>query len=89
MPASSHDRQQPSQHASGNAVDFDAGSRKADIIEWLIANHGGTMTYADIDDIHIDIGPHFVSIAGGQHWPSWRDNTRALPVCTAGTSSDD
>src|SRR6185295_14466562 len=39
----------PSRHASGNAVDFDAGNRKAAIIEWMIANHhdGGTMTYAD------------------------------------------
>jgi len=32
------------------------------------------MTYADMDHIHIDIGPHFVSIAGGRHWASWRDN---------------
>ena len=55
----------PSRHASGNAVDFDAGGRKADIVQWLVANHhdGGTMTYPDMDHIHIDIGPHFVSIA--------------------------
>jgi hypothetical protein len=55
----------PSRHSSGNAVDFDAGSRKADIVQWLVANHhdGGTMTYPDMDHIHIDIGPHFVSIA--------------------------
>jgi hypothetical protein len=55
-----------SRHASGNAVDFNAGSRKAEIVAWLIANHhdGGTMTYADMDHIHVDIGPHFVSIAG-------------------------
>jgi hypothetical protein len=26
--------------------------------------------------IHVDIGPHFVSIAGGQHWASWRDHAR-------------
>jgi hypothetical protein len=64
----------PSRHASGNAVDFNAGTRKNQIIEWLIANHhaGGTMTYADMDHIHVDIGPYFVSIAGGLHWASWR-----------------
>lgn len=64
----------PSRHASGNAVDFDAGARKGTIVEWLIANHheGGTMTYADMSHIHVDIGPYFVSIAGGQHWASWR-----------------
>jgi uncharacterized protein YgiM (DUF1202 family) len=65
-----------SKHASGNAIDFDAGSRKEQIVEWLIANHreGGTMTYPDMDHIHVDIGPHFVSIAGDRHWASWRDN---------------
>ena len=65
----------PSRHATGNAVDFDAGSRRAEIIEWLIANHhdGGTMTYSGMDHIHADIGPHFVSIAGGRQWASWRD----------------
>jgi len=64
----------PSRHASGNAVDFEAGARKGAIVDWLIANHheGGTMTYADMSHIHVDIGPHFVSIAGGQHWASWR-----------------
>jgi hypothetical protein len=64
-----------SRHASGNAVDFKAGSRKALIVEWLIANHksGGTMTYAGMDHIHVDIGPHFVSIANGPQWLSWRD----------------
>jgi hypothetical protein len=64
----------PSRHASGNAVDFEAGARKGEIVDWLIANHheGGTMTYADMNHIHVDIGPHFVSIAGGQHWASWR-----------------
>jgi uncharacterized protein YgiM (DUF1202 family) len=81
----------PSRHASGNAVDFDAGSRKAEIIEWLIANHrdGGTMTYADMNHIHIDIGPHFVSIAGGQHWASWRDDVRDFPGRMARTSGND
>ena len=54
-----------SRHASGNAVDIDAGSRKGAIVKWLIANHhnGGTMTYADMSHIHVDIGPHFVSLA--------------------------
>ena len=66
---------------SGNAVDFDADSRKGEIVEWLVANHhdGGTMTYAGMDHIHVDIGPYFVSIAGGQHWASWRDNARDFP----------
>jgi hypothetical protein len=78
----------PSRHASGNAVDFDAGSRKSVIIEWLIANHhdGGTMTYPDMDHIHVDIGPHFVSIAGGRHWASWRDHS---PGGIARRSGDD
>ena len=68
-----------SRHSSGNAVDFKAGSRKAQIVEWLIANHksGGTMTYAGTDHIHVDIGPHFVSIASGPHWLSWREGRRA------------
>lgn len=56
-----------SRHASGNAIDFDAGSRKAAIVKWLIANHknGGTMTYASMSHIHADIGPHFVSLNSG------------------------
>ncbi len=67
-----------SRHASGNAVDFKAGTRKAAILEWLIANHraGGIMTYAGMDHIHVDIGPRFISIAGGRHWSSWRDGKR-------------
>jgi hypothetical protein len=71
----------PSRHASGNAVDFVAGSRKAAIVEWLVANHhgGGTMTYADMDHIHVDIGPHFVSIANGPRWLSWRDSRADFP----------
>jgi hypothetical protein len=70
----------PSRHASGNAVDFNAGSRKAAIIEWLIANHrGGTMTYPGMDHIHVDIGPHFVSIANGPRWRSWRNSLGASP----------
>jgi SH3 domain-containing protein len=73
--------QLPSRHASGNAVDLLAGTRKAAIVEWLIANHrdGGTMTYAGMDHIHVDIGPHFVSIANGPRWLSWRDSTRDFP----------
>lgn len=65
----------PSRHASGNAFDFDAGSRKVAIVEWLIAHHrgGGTMTYPHMDHIHADIGPHFVALAGGRRWASWRD----------------
>lgn len=55
-----------SRHASGNAIDFDAGARKAEIVAWLVAKHrdGGTMTYPDMDHVHVDIGPHFVSLAG-------------------------
>jgi len=71
----------PSRHSSGNAVDFDAGGRKAAILEWLIANHrsGGIMTYAGMDHIHVDIGPRFISLAGGRHWSSWsrRDGSQA------------
>jgi uncharacterized protein YcbK (DUF882 family) len=53
-----------SRHASGNAIDFDAGRRKGAVVRWLIANHksGGTMSYSDMSHIHVDIGPHFVSL---------------------------
>jgi hypothetical protein len=56
-----------SRHASGNAVDFNAGSRKGAVVNWLIANHksGGTMTYAGMSHIHVDIGAHFVSLGSG------------------------
>jgi Peptidase M15 len=56
-----------SRHASGNAVDFNAGGRKGAIVRWLIANHrsGGTMTYAGMGHIHVDIGPRFVSLNSG------------------------
>jgi hypothetical protein len=56
-----------SRHASGNAIDFNAGSRKGAVIRWLIANHrsGGTMTYAGMSHIHVDIGYHFVSLSSG------------------------
>lgn len=68
-----------SRHASGNAVDFDAGGRKPQIVSWLIAHHksGGTMTYPDMSHIHVDIGPHFVSIAGGRHYASWSRKNKA------------
>jgi hypothetical protein len=53
-----------SKHATGEAVDFEAGSRKRDVVQWLIANHkaGGTMTYSDMSHIHIDVGRHFVAL---------------------------
>jgi hypothetical protein len=56
-----------SRHASGNAVDFNAGSRKGAVVNWLIANHksGGTMTYAGMSHVHVDIGAHFVSLGSG------------------------
>src|SRR5262249_6967947 len=58
----------PSRHASGKAVVFKAGPRKAQIIAWLIENHrtGGVMTYSGMDHIHVDIGPRFISLAGGK-----------------------
>ena len=57
-----------SRHASGNAIDFNAGNRKGAVIQWLIANHrsGGTMTYSGMSHIHVDIGQHFVSLAGSR-----------------------
>lgn len=57
----------PSKHRYGLAVDFDAGARKAAIVSWLRANHhsGGTMTYARMSHIHVDIGPRFVSLGAG------------------------
>lgn len=56
-----------SRHASGNAIDFNAGSRKGAVVNWLIANHksGGTMTYAGMSHVHVDIGHHFVSLGSG------------------------
>jgi hypothetical protein len=62
-----------SRHASGNAVDFNAGPRKSAIVSWLIANHrsGGTMTYAGMSHVHVDIGPRFVSLnSGGRRYAS-------------------
>lgn len=57
----------PSKHRYGLAVDFDAGGRKQAIVSWLRANHhsGGTMTYARMSHIHVDIGPRFVSLGAG------------------------
>lgn len=54
----------PSKHRYGQAIDFEAGSRKQEIVQWLIANHhsGGTMTYRDMSHIHVDIGYHFVQL---------------------------
>lgn len=68
-----------SRHASGNAVDFDAGGRKSQIVAWLVANHksGGTMTYPAMSHVHVDIGPHFVSLAGGRRYASWSSRKRA------------
>ena len=53
-----------SKHASGHAVDVDAGRRKGDVVRWLIANRksGGTMTYSGMSHIHVDIGGHFVAL---------------------------
>jgi hypothetical protein len=54
----------PSKHRNGMAIDFDAGSRKGAIVNWLVKNHhsGGTMTYRNMSHIHVDIGPRFVSL---------------------------
>jgi Peptidase M15 len=54
----------PSKHASGEAIDFRAPGRKKQIVQWLINNHGdgGTMTYSDMDHIHVDVGYHFVAL---------------------------
>src|SRR5262249_47283302 len=81
----------PSRHASGNAIDFNAGGRKAEIVQWLIDNHhdGGTMTYAEMDHIHVDIGAYFLSIAGGPHAASWRSNPREFPVPRRRTGEED
>jgi uncharacterized protein YcbK (DUF882 family) len=56
-----------SKHASGEAVDFNAGKRKGEVVRWLIANHksGGTMTYRGMQHIHVDVGYHFVSLNSG------------------------
>ena len=59
----------PSRHASGNAIDFNAGGRKGEVVSWLMANHsGGVMTYPGMSHIHVDIGPRYVSLAGGARY---------------------
>lgn len=57
----------PSKHRYGLAIDFNAGARKGAVVQWLLANHnsGGTMTYAGMSHIHVDIGPKFVSLGFG------------------------
>ena len=58
----------PSKHRYGLAIDFDAPSgKKAAVVQWLIKNHhsGGTMTYAGMSHIHVDVGPRFVSLGSG------------------------
>lgn len=57
----------PSKHRYGQAIDFNAGSRKGAIVSWLIQNHhsGGTMTYAGMNHIHVDIGYRFVKLNHG------------------------
>ncbi len=53
-------------HSSGNAIDFVAGSRKREIVAWLIRNHnGGVMTYARSRHIHVDVGRRFVKLGHG------------------------
>lgn len=54
----------PSKHASGQAVDFRVPGRKKEVVNWLINNHhaGGTMTYSDMDHIHVDVGYRFVAL---------------------------
>ncbi|MGL4396225.1 MAG: D-Ala-D-Ala carboxypeptidase family metallohydrolase [Hyphomicrobium sp.] len=54
----------PSKHASGQAIDFRVPGRKREVVQWLQANHhsGGTMTYSDMDHIHVDVGYRFVAL---------------------------
>ena len=54
----------PSKHASGEAIDFRVPGKKKQVVQWLINNHndGGTMTYSDMDHIHVDVGNHFVAL---------------------------
>lgn len=62
-----------SKHASGQAIDFNAGGRKGAVVQWLVANHksGGTMTYSGMSHIHVDVGYHFVALgSGGRHYAS-------------------
>lgn len=79
----------PSRHASGNAIDFEAGGRKGEIVRWLAANHGsgGTMTYGDSSHIHVDIGSHFVSLAGGRGYAS-KSSSRSRVASNDSDSND-
>lgn len=54
----------PSKHASGRAIDFRVPGRKKEVVQWLLANHrsGGTMTYRDMDHVHVDVGARFVAL---------------------------
>lgn len=54
----------PSKHASGRAIDFRVPGHKRQVVQWLIKNHhsGGTMTYRDMDHIHVDVGSRFVAL---------------------------
>ncbi|MEQ1697562.1 MAG: D-Ala-D-Ala carboxypeptidase family metallohydrolase [Hyphomicrobiaceae bacterium] len=53
----------PSKHASGRAIDFRVRGQKSQVIQWLRNNHGGgTMTYSDMDHIHVDVGHRFVAL---------------------------
>lgn len=74
-----------SRHASGNAIDFNAGSRKAAVVNWLIANHksGGTMTYRGMSHVHVDIGPHFVALGSGGRG-SYRSSRRSYAAASNG-----
>lgn len=58
-----------SKHASGNAIDFRVPGKKSAVVAWLRANHhsGGTMTYSDMDHVHVDIGPRFVALGRPSH----------------------
>ena len=58
-----------SKHASGNAIDFRVPGKKSAVISWLRANHhnGGTMTYSDMDHVHVDIGSRFVALGRPSH----------------------
>jgi hypothetical protein len=53
-----------SKHASGEAIDFRVSGKKKQVVAWLTNNHhsGGTMTYSDMDHIHVDVGHRFVAL---------------------------
>jgi hypothetical protein len=86
-----------SKHASGQAIDFNAGGRKGAVVQWLMANHksGGTMTYSGMSHIHVDIGYHFVALgSGGRRYASrsrsgrtYASSTRSRSFATHSRSS--